>query len=202
MLREQAQRELDELRRQMNPQPEAIPTEKPKLEQFTTIEEYDSAVEKWARAQERRAVEEQAQQRSQAEQAMQVKARLQAREDEARTRYADYNAALAPVAPVIMSNPVLQEYVTESDLGPDVAYHLAKNPAKLVEIAELPPFAAAKELFKIEERLKSPPPKPVTKAPDPIKPVGTAEKAPFSYEAASMEEYSRRRREERRKHKG
>jgi hypothetical protein len=47
----------------------------------------------------------------------------------------------------------VSELLTESDLGPQLAYHLAQNPDELSRIARLPPAAAGREIGKLEVKL-------------------------------------------------
>ena len=81
------------------------------------------------------------------------------------------------------------EYFIQSEEGPDVLYHLAKNPAQLAQIMQMTQLNALRELTRIEERLsKAPPLKSQTKAPEPIKPVGSSEKSSFNADDASYAE--------------
>lgn len=66
-----------------------------------------------------------------------------------------------------LSDPV-RELVIESDVGPQLAYHLAKNPAIANKLNSLPPLQAAKEIARLEDSLSRPSSK-VTKAPPPLK---------------------------------
>ena len=63
----------------------------------------------------------------------------------------------------------MADVIRQSDLGPDVAYFLAENVAKSIEIARLPPFLQARELGRIEARIEAAKvaPPPVSKAPPP-----------------------------------
>lgn len=91
------------------------------------------------------------------------------REAEARERYADYDAVTRnPSLPI--TDP-MAEIIRESDLGPEIAYHLGKNPAEAARLAALPERLQAKELGKLEARISAPKsaPKP---PPAPISPVG------------------------------
>jgi hypothetical protein len=91
----------------------------------------------------------------------------------------------------------------QSEPSTEVVYQLGKNPAKLLEIMQMTPINAIRELTTLEARLSAPPPpKTFTSAPAPAKPVGQSDKAPVSYETASMEDYVRLRRQERLKQKG
>lgn len=86
-------------------------------------------------------------------------------------------------------SPAVQELIVTSDHGPELMYELAKNRAEYERINKLSPLAAARELGKIESRIaaQSPDPKKteskkITKAPQPISPVGqkggASEKSP------------------------
>ncbi len=64
----------------------------------------------------------------------------------------------------------MAEVIRASDIGPEVAYYLAENVAKSVEIARLPAHLQAREIGRIEARLeaaKANPVPAVSKAPPP-----------------------------------
>jgi hypothetical protein len=63
-----------------------------------------------------------------------------------------------------------QELILESPKGPLLAYYLAKNPDRLAEINRMPPTAAAREIGRLEARIRTPKPKARTNAPPPPKP--------------------------------
>lgn len=75
--------------------------------------------------------------------------------------------------------PVIAVGIKDSDVGPDIAYHLASNPEEAKRLAELTPLEQAREFGRIEERLISKAardarraerqPNRVTKAPTPPK---------------------------------
>lgn len=62
---------------------------------------------------------------------------------------------------------VVRELVTDSDVGPQLAYYLAKNPKLANSINSLSPLQAAKEIGKLEDSLSKPSSK-ATKAPAPL----------------------------------
>lgn len=69
---------------------------------------------------------------------------------------------------------VVRELVTESDVGPELAYHLAKHPTVANKVNSLPPLQAAKEIARLEDSLSRPSNR-ATKAPPPLKtPTGGA----------------------------
>jgi len=59
------------------------------------------------------------------------------------------------------------------EVGVDVAYHLAKNPAELLRISHLPPIAQVVEIGQLAVKLSAPPvpPKTIPSAPAPITPL-------------------------------
>ena len=92
------------------------------------------------------------------------------REEEARGKYDDFEqVAYNPTLPITQ---VMAQSIQASDIGPDVAYYLGKNPKEADRISRLPAILQAKEIGKIEVKLaSSPPPVKTTSAPAPINPV-------------------------------
>lgn len=81
-------------------------------------------------------------------------------------------------------------FILESDRGPYLAYHLAKNPQQVAELAQMPADRALRELARIEARLSIPQSKKQTSAPPPIATVtGGASPRP-DLNKMSMEEYA------------
>jgi len=58
-----------------------------------------------------------------------------------------------------------------SEQGPQILYHLGKNPEEAMRIARLPPAHAALEIGRLEAKLSLPQAKTVTQAPPPIRPL-------------------------------
>lgn len=80
--------------------------------------------------------------------------------------------------------------ILESEKGPLLQYHFAKNASDLRRINALPPMAAAREIGRLEARLSLAKPSTATKAPPPVSaPKGGA--SPSSQEAR-MEAYLKR----------
>jgi hypothetical protein len=103
-------------------------------------------------------------------------------------------------ADLSLQTPVL-EAIKESDIGPEIAYFLAKNPSEAERIAAMGSMSSAvREIGKIEAKLSETPPptqkptKQVTLAPEPIKPTG-GNTAPTKkdYGEMSVEEYMKQR---------
>ena len=92
------------------------------------------------------------------------------REEEARSKYDDFEqVAYNPKLPI---TNVMAETIQSSDIGPELAYYLGSNPKEADRISRMAPLGQAKEIGKIEAKLASDPPvKRTTSAPAPISPV-------------------------------
>jgi len=120
----------------------------------------------------------------------------QAKEEAAQTKYPDYREKVVDGA-ARQAWDCTQDMATairESDLGPDLAYHLATNPGEARRIASLSPHSQIRELGKLEAQLSAPAapqPKLVSSAPDPIPAVrgngGRFEAAPDTGDFAAFE---------------
>ena len=90
------------------------------------------------------------------------------RETIAREKFADYDAVTRN--PNVAISPIMAEIIKDSEIGPDLAYHLGKNPAESARIAGMSPNRQAVELGKLEAAIAAP--KPAARVPAaPIKPV-------------------------------
>ena len=91
--------------------------------------------------------------------------------EQAKARYADLDQVLAVAAnPAFVSND-LAMMVLESDQPVDLAYHLGKNPALALQLSQMHPISAARELGRIEASLSRPQQKTQTAAPPPVTPI-------------------------------
>jgi hypothetical protein len=65
----------------------------------------------------------------------------------------------------------VRDLLATSDIGPDLTYHLAKNPDQLFEIADMDERSASRAIGRLEERIqaarKAPPARSVSRAPAP-----------------------------------
>ena len=109
-------------------------------------------------------------QREAAKQQSQVLESYHDKEEEARSKYDDFEqVAYNPKLPI---TEVMAETIRSSDVGPELAYYLGTNPKDADRISRLTPLAQAKEIGKIEAKLVSDPPmKRTSSAPAPISPV-------------------------------
>lgn len=202
---------------QLSPKPvEAQSDPRPERAKFDDPDAYDAALEKWGiRAGERLAeariseetkaaaaeADRKAQDKAVADQVADLQTRWQAASEKSKTAHPDFEEAIAN-DDLQISMPMTHAIVNAGDIGPEIAYYLAKNPGESAEIAKLNPVAAVFALGQIAQRLVTPPPPPkITSAPPPPEPVRTrASSAPAKtiYDPnISMDEYAALRRQQR-----
>ena len=167
-------------------------TAKPALENFPDYETYIEALTDWKTTQtvaeviHRQRVAT-AQERQQAE-AMELARGWASKQESARKSIPDYDEVLGGAETVVA--PYVTDAILTSDRGPEVAYHLAKNPALADKLNKLGPIVAAREIGRIEAALeKSSPGTPRSVPPPPAK--TTRSSATISGDPAKMshEEY-------------
>lgn len=136
---------------------------------FETVEAYVEA----------RAEQKLAEQRATESQQTVVSA-YRAREDDARDKYDDFQSVV--YGPQAVFTDAMAGAILESEIGPEIAYYLGSKPNEARRIAELSPFAQAKEIGRLEANLSAnPPAKKTSSAPTPIVPV-TARSASNVYD--------------------
>ena len=204
-LRQAAEKRAEEAERKLNtsnPKSDPVQTEAltaPKPEDFKTVAEYADALVDYKlakrvadEAKQRQADEKAAREREFVKRLNVVKAK---HDDfvEVVSRLSDSGADSVPVDVV--------EYLQESEVGPDLMYHLAKHPDTLDRLRKLSPRRFIAELGKLEDKLTAPParepdpkePEPtlpptakVSKAPAPIAPLDAAGTSPVSKDPSQM----------------
>lgn len=103
---------------------------------------------------------------------------FQEKAEKASERYPDFTAVVAN--PSLHINEPMMEFISDSELGADLAYHLGKNPGEAEKIAAMTPVRAARELSRIEAEIAAKPKANPSKAPEPITPVGSRGKSTAS----------------------
>jgi hypothetical protein len=162
LAREQRKWEREQANRQAETQVlKAAPT--------ATADQFEST-EAYAEALALQKAEELIAKREAAKQQSQVLESYHDLEEEARTKYDDFEqVAYNPKLPV---TNVMAETIQSSEIGPELAYYLGSNPKEAERISRMSPLSQAKEIGKIEAKLVSAPPvKKTTSAPAPISPV-------------------------------
>ena len=162
LAREQRKWEREQAQRSAETQiVKAAPTAS--VDQFESPEAYAEALA-YQKAEELIAKREAAKQQSQ------VLESYHEREEEARSKYDDFEQVA--YNPKLSITNVMAETIQSSDIGPELAYYLGSNPKDADRIARLTPLGQAKEIGKIEAKLAAEPPmKRTTSAPAPISPV-------------------------------
>ena len=169
---------LQELERQQQPAPiQADPvSEKPQASQFNDAFEYAEALAEWSaeKALEQRDIQEQ--QRKIQEERNQVIQSWTQKLEKAKAELPDFDDMVSSSNVVVRDE--VRDAILESDVGPQILYHLASDTDYAQKVASMPVAKALKELGKLEsqyERKEAPVEKsePVarTKAPAPIKPL-------------------------------
>lgn len=159
------QRKWERERQVVAPPP---PAQDPRPEQFESTESYADALAY-------RKAEQLLAQREQQRQQSEVLSAYHDREEDARTKYDDFQQVA--YNPALRITDVMAQAIQFSDQGPDVAYYLGQNPKEADRISRLTPLVQAKEIGKLEAKLASDPiVKKTSSAPAPIAPV----KAPSS----------------------
>lgn len=91
-----------------------------------------------------------------------------------KAEFQDFDQAVANLQMVGVSRDFL-ELATSSDAGAKLLHHLGTDLDEAARIASLPPVQMARELTRLEFKLGQPAaPKPVSKAPAPITPLGSS----------------------------
>jgi hypothetical protein len=163
--REQAARAAEDQRPPQGP---------PAPDQFKSLDEYTDALADYKA--EQKLAKQEVQKRYN-----EVEATYAEREEEARTKYDDFQEVAykhpRDGGPAISNE--MADVIKASDIGPEIAYYLGKNPDESRRIFGLHPLLQAREIGKIEVNLTAnPPAKKASSAPDPIKPVGTRSSTP------------------------
>lgn len=105
----------------------------------------------------------------------------------ARDRVSDFDAvALNPDLPV---SAAMAATIACCERGPEIAYHLGRNPELAARIARLDPLSAARELGRVEADLTATPRRSVTSAPPPLRPLGAGETPRRDPDAMTYREY-------------
>ena len=169
---------LQELESRQTPAPQQVDPviEKPQASQFNDAFEYAEALAEWSaeKALEQRDIQEQ--QRKVDEQRNEVIKSWSAKLESAKADLPDFDEMVA--SSNVQVRDEVRDAILESDVGPQILYHLASDDDYANKLAAMPTNKALKELGKLEvqfERKEAPIEKsePVarSKAPAPIKPI-------------------------------
>ena len=167
------------------------PSEKPVSDNFATYDEYLEALADFKAEQKIAEIDEK---RRQAEIDNQHKSEIERQTerrhallDEGESKYVDFEEVVSASKLQIAEPAYLA--ILESDISSDLVYHLAKDAAEADRISKLSPYAQAKEIGKIEDRLLAKKPVIKSNAPPPINPVNGSKDFTKSFEDMSVAEY-------------
>lgn len=208
---ERLRQENDALRRVTKPAEEALKPEvklsdEPKAEDFDTHADYIKAVAKWTLKTEAQAAESKKQAEASASEYKKLQEAHISRLQEFVKTQTDFDEVIADYLADhgdMKFSDTLEEAILTSDLGPAIVYELARNPDELKRINSLGVVQAGKEIGKLEAKLakaqessKTVETK-ITKAPPPLKPVGSAKSGALikSIDEMSFQEYKKARAE-------
>lgn len=170
---------------------------KPTSDQYDSYEDFLEALSDWKtdlKLAQREAKAEQEREQREYRKALETH---KERVSKAKEVYEDYDEVLDTADDITMPQETLAAIV-ESDHSADILYHLAKNRDTALKIAALPVKKQLIEIGKIEERLEKAekPVKRITKAPEPVTPVGDkgkVSKSPDDMSDAEWLEFERKR---------
>lgn len=171
-------------------------SKEPKPDDFKTVAEYADALVDYKLNQREQKAEEKRQAAAQTE----ANKALNTRIAKAAAEIPDYKEVMADAD--IDAPGHIAQYLAESDLGPQVGYHLVKNRGEYDRISQLSPIRAIAELGKLEKSLEKPvkaettKAPTVSKAPSPITPLDssratTVETDPAKMSLQQLREYER-----------
>lgn len=188
--------------------PDAEKPKRPKMDEFEeyssyeqALEEYEDKLTDWKVNQrieaEKKAYQQQVQKQTVEQRNAQVRKNWEAHLGEAHKRHGDFEEVVRSVE--LPLNPVMDGFLLDSAIGPEIVYALCKNVAEAERIAKLSPFACTRELAKLESSisasLQAPQPKKVTEAkPPPTELSGTnrgaEDEAAAALEAGNFARYA------------
>jgi len=163
---------------------------KPRVEDFKTWDEYETARDKYfedladfkvskALQEDRAQRAEEAKKQQQEAEGKKAAEKWNSQIESAAKKHSDWNDVIGPVSELIGKDPRFQagaSFLLESEVGAEILYHLGANPDEAKAIAAMPPIKQIAALTRIEDSLtkpaesapKAPPgPKKVTEAPPP-----------------------------------
>ena len=156
--------------------------EKPQPSQFSDAFEYAEALAEYTADKRISEMKQQEAQAKEAEQRQKVITQWTAKVESAKQSLPDFDDIVASSDVVV--NDDIRDAILESEVGPQILYHLAENDEVAKKIAGLSPKQALREIGKLEARFEAKPeaekPAPIvrSKAPAPIQPIRGGKNTP------------------------
>jgi len=150
---------------------------KPDPAQFTDMTEYSTALEDWTREQTRQQIEQENRTRTETERAAKVASDWASRITKTKESVADFDDVVSQSTAIVSDQ--IRDAIIESDLGPQILYHLAKNPDEADKMRDMTVMGALRYLGRIEAQLEKKP-DPVVEKPAPVVAKPSAAPAPIT----------------------
>ena len=156
--------------------------EKPQPSQFSDAFEYAEALAEYTADKRIADMKREEAQAKEAEQRQKVITQWTSKVEAAKASLPDFDEIVASSDVVV--NDDIRDAILESDVGPQILYHLAENDEVAKKIAGLSPKQALREIGKLEARFEAKPeaekPAPIvkSKAPAPIQPIRGGKNTP------------------------
>jgi len=177
---EQLEARLRELEAKANPQTiaqTANADDKPKADQFNDAFEYAEALAEWSAEKALKDRDIADQQRKAEEERNKVTESWNKKVSKAKEAIPDFNKVVSKSTVVV--SDAIRDAILESDVGPQILYHLASDDDYAQSIASMPAIKALKEIGRLEARYEGEQEKPEkkaktvaqSKAPAPISPL-------------------------------
>ena len=185
-----------ELQSIKNPPKETPANTKPQPNQFKDAFEYAEALAKWTVEQHDIQKEQEQRERASKEEGERKQRTWVKRQQEFEKENPDYRDVIASTGDEVQVHQVVLDAMVESENGPEILYHLSKNPELTDAWRDMSPAAALRALGKLEAQLEArkekpkdePKPEPkTTKAPPPINPVQGSNATPDNLVTADGE---------------
>ena len=184
--REALEARLKALEQSSQPQKASVePEDEPQPHQFSDAFEYAKALAEFTAEKALKERDRQEVERKAAEERQKVMDAWAQKVEAAKAELPDFDDMIQS-SDVVVTDPV-RDAILESDIGPQILYHLAENPEIAEKLAKASVSSALRQLGKLEAKLEKAveeqpekPSKPVVKksnAPEPIKPLRAASAA-------------------------
>lgn len=162
----------------------------PKLEDFDSVQEFIAARDTWLEERLLEKVTNKVSTQTSQQKALDTHNK---RVEAAKKELADWEDVFDEAGDMNVP-PDTAQFILESDVGPKIAYHLAKNPSDLERLQRLSPTRRLAELGKLEDRLAKPAaPKKVSAAPAKLAEVKGGSDAPATGKPRSYSEWKANR---------
>lgn len=167
---EQLQKEIEELKKtgdkkpaeaKKDDKPKADPNEpkKPKQEDFDSYEEYIDKLTDYKADLRDFQREKKEKERKQTEAAQEFTKAWEKKKEAAREKFPDFDEVMEDAGETPISR-LMHSIINESEVGPHLGYYLATHPDEAAAIAKMTPYATARAMGKIEDKLSAEPETP------------------------------------------